>query len=153
MLPAHEVFLLIVGAYNNKAVAAIIVDKLLVYGDACGIKIGAGFVEQENGNIRENGQGQLDALFHPGRKVTELFVGGSFQSNQLHSHSGRNAWQEIFELLMELDDFCKGELFNEFKIWSSNGAIPEKRIGGDGFFRRAVGNGAFVVLNGAADHL
>ena len=153
MLAAHEVFLLIVRAYNNKAVAPIIIDELLVYGDTSGIKIGAGFIEQENGNIRENGQGQFDALFHPGGKVAELFIGGFFQSDQLHRHRGRNAWQKAFELLMEPDDFCKGELFNELKIWSSNGAIPEKRIRGDGFFRCAVGNSTFVMLNGAADYL
>ncbi len=150
---AHEVLLFIVGADDDEAVAAVLVDQSLIEGHAGRVEVGAGFVQQQYGHIAEDGQREFDALFHAGGKIAELFVSRFFQSHHLHGHGGCNAGQQGLELGMEGDDLGEGKFFYQLEIGSCDSTIPEKRIGSDGFFRCAVLYGAFIVLNGAADNL
>ena len=119
------VFLRIIGTNDDEPPPAVGADEMLVECDAFGIKIGAGFIQQQAGYIGEDGLCQFHALFHAGAVEADLFVSGFGETDSFDDLWNGELRKEGFELLMKMQEFGNAHFFNELQVGSGNGDLAE----------------------------
>lgn len=112
-----------VGGDDEQAACAEIVNQVSVPGYAFLIQVGGWFVEQEQGGVGTDGEGELQALLHAGGEFADGLIAGFGEAEQFQHILGAHFMEQGLKAQVELHGFPEGELFDEFDVGGGVGQV------------------------------